>query len=148
MPPQTILTLIRESWGWAGLDPVAVVAMNDFGNVLVLATDGSYWRLCPEELYCEVVAPTKPEFDSLWSTNDFQDDWQMTSLVETAKATLGPVSDDRCYCLKIPAVLGGQYDAANLGTITKTELIQFTGSVAKQIHDVPDGASVTFDWTK
>jgi hypothetical protein len=43
---------------------------------------------------------------------------------------------------------GGAYDAANFGTITRQELLLFTGDVAEQIKDVPDGASVKFEWTK
>jgi hypothetical protein len=143
-----VLTTIRESWGWTGLDPTAVTATNAFGNVLVRATDGAYWRICPEELSCEVVARDAAEFDALWANEDFQVDWQMTRLVELAQATLGPLDDERCYCLKLPAVLGGAYDAANFATITRRELLAFTGDVAEQIKDVPDGGSIKFEWTK
>jgi hypothetical protein len=42
--------------------------------------------------------------------------------------------------------LGGAYDSDNLGTLTLKELIAFSGDVAKQIKDLPDGAQVNFDW--
>ena len=86
-----MLTTIRESWGWTGLEPVAVTATNAFGNVIVRAADGAYWRICPEELSCEVVARNDTEFDALYSDEDFQLDWQMERLVQVARATLGPV---------------------------------------------------------
>ena len=41
---------IRGAWAWAGLEPAAIVDINEFGNVLVLDTVGRYWRVCPEEL--------------------------------------------------------------------------------------------------
>jgi hypothetical protein len=142
------LQAIRESWGWTGLDPAAVTATNAFGNVLVRATDGTHWRICPEELSCEVVAGSDTEFEALLASEDFQIDWQMTRLVEIAQAALGTVADDRCYCLKIPAVLGGKYDVANFGTISRRELVAFAGDIAEQIKDVPDGAKVKFTFTE
>jgi hypothetical protein len=38
-----MLDIIREAWGWIGLDPADVVATNSFGNLIVRATDGAYW---------------------------------------------------------------------------------------------------------
>jgi len=142
-----LLTTIRESWGWTGLDPAAVTATNAFGNVIVRATDGAYWRICPEELSCKIVARDDVEFDALWANETSQVDWRMTRLVEIAQATLGPVDADSCYCLKMPAALGGAYDAVNVGTITRRELLAFTGDVAEQLKDVPDGANIKFEWT-
>jgi hypothetical protein len=143
-----ILTTIRDSWGWTGLQPAAVVERNAFGNVIVRAADGAYWRICPEELGCKVIARNDAEYAALWSSNDFQIDWQMTRLVELATRSLGPLGEDRCYCLKIPAVLGGRYELSNFGIITHSELLAFTGDVAEQVNDVPDGATVRFRWIK
>ena len=75
-------------------------------------------------------------------------DWQMTRLVELARHALGPVHEERCYCLKRPAVLGGEYDIANFATITRQELVAFTGDVAEQIKDLPDGTPVNIEWTE
>lgn len=147
MQRQPMLTTIRESWSWTGLKPADIQAANAFGNLIVRADDGAYWRICPEELKCEIVARDAAGFDALWASEDFQVDWQMTRLVELALASLGPVDDERCYCLKRPAVLGGNYDTANFATIARQELVAFTGDVAEQIKDLPDGTSINFEWT-
>jgi hypothetical protein len=118
------------------------VATNAFGNVVVRAGDGGYWRICPEHLSCELIARSALDFNALWNTEEFQRDWRMTRLIETASASLGPVNDERCYCLKIPAVLGGAYEASNFGTMERLELVAFAGSLAHQIKDIPDGAQV------
>jgi hypothetical protein len=140
--------MIREAWGWAGLEPAAITASNAFGNILVRAVDGAYWRVCPEELSCKVIARNDAELEALQASEDFQVDWQMTRLVKIAQAVLGQVTDQRCYCLKIPAALGGKYEAANFGTITRRELIAFAGDVAEQIKDTPDGTPVKFEFTE
>jgi hypothetical protein len=143
-----MLDTICESWGWTGLEPAAVVADNAFGNVIVRAADGVFWRICPEELSCAVVAPDAVAFERMWADADFQLDWQMAPLVEIARTLLGPVDGDRCYCLKFPAVLGGAYEPPNFGTITRRELIAFAGDAARQIRDVPDGGQVSIEWKK
>ena len=56
---------IKEAWGWIGLTPKEVVGENAFGNVLIKDTSGKYWRLCPEDVYCEIVANNENEFEQL-----------------------------------------------------------------------------------
>ena len=51
-----VLNAIRESWAWTGLDAAAIAVTNQFGNVIFRASDGAFWRICPEELSCEMLA--------------------------------------------------------------------------------------------
>lgn len=133
---------IRESWGWIGIDPVEVVGENDFGNLMIKDAHGKYWRLCPEDLYCKVVANSRVELNELSKNQDFLHDWYMRALVEQAKEKLGPLQDGRKYCQKIPGVLGGEYGGENLGTVPLSELVRFSGDLARQIKDLPDGVQV------
>ncbi len=142
-----MIDIIRESWAWIGLDPAEVIEVNDFGNLIVRATDGAFWRICPEELSCKRIADDSDKFAMLIKEPAFQADWKMERMVEAARAQLGANTTDRCYCLKLAGVLGGKYEPDNYGTITLEELIRFTGDVAAQIKDVPDGGQVVFKWT-
>jgi len=140
-----MLDTIRKAWRWIGLDPAEVVATNPFGNVIVRATDGAYWRICPEEWSCKQVARNADEFAALSSAEEFRTDWEMARLVDLAGKKLGPLRKGRCYCLKVPAVIGGKYEASNLGTITLKELTSFAGDMAEQIKDVPDGGEIQIE---
>jgi hypothetical protein len=140
-----MLDTIRKAWGWTGLDPAEVVAANLFGNLIVRATDGAHWRICPEELWCERVAHNADDLTARSSEDEFRTDWEMSRLVDQAKQKLGPLSDGRCYCLKLPAVLGGSYEATNMGTISLNELISFSGNLAEQIKDLPDGGQIQIE---
>lgn len=137
-----MLDTIREARGWIGLDPAEVVDANSFGNLIVRASDGAYWRICPEEWSCAPIAPNAKEFAALSCDEDFQVDWLMTRLVEIARQQLGPLGEGQCYCLKIPAVVGGPYEASNFGAISLRELIDFAGNMAEQIKDLPDGTRI------
>ncbi|WP_202947437.1 hypothetical protein [Sulfurovum sp. AR] len=70
-----IVEEIKESWGWIGINPVEVIGENDFGNLMIKDTDGKYWRLCPEDVYCEIVAQNQEELDTLSKDQEFLEDW-------------------------------------------------------------------------
>ena len=137
-----MLETLERAWSWTGLAPVAVLKLNAFGNILVRARDGKVWRICPEELSCEIVADSEVRLCELSKSAEFQDDWHMDPLVRLAEDHLGPLEEGRCYCLKIPAVLGGAYEVSNLGTNSLKELLAFSGDIARQIQDLPDGARI------
>ena len=137
-----LIAIVENAWSWAGLRPAQVVGDNDFGNLMVKDRAGSYWRLCPEDLYCKVVASSRSELDQLSCNQDFLRDWNMTDLVQQARARLGPLRPGYKYCLKIPGTLGGEYGGDNLATISLSELIAASGHIAQQIQELPDGAQV------
>jgi len=122
--------------------PDEIAGQNDFGNLLVRDIEGVYWRICPEELCCEVIAKNGVQLDELSNDQEFLQDWYMRSLVEMARSKLGPLPDGRKYCLKIPSMLGGQYNEGNLGTISLAELIRSSGYLASETKDLPDGAKM------
>ena len=137
-----IVDEIKESWGWVGIEPLEVVGENDFGNLMIKDIEGKYWRLCPEDLYCKVVAKNRAELDALSTDQEFSSDWYMKALVEVAKDKLGPLEEGRKYYLVIPGVLGGEYGINNIKTLPLAELIRLSGDLGKQIKDLPDGAQV------
>ena len=137
-----LLETIRSAWGFTGLAPRSIVAENPFGNLLVEDVSGRIWRICPEELSCNAVASSPQDLQRLRSTPDFLTDWEMEQLVSLATSALGTPMEGRCFCLKVPAVLGGSYERENLDTILLSELISTAGDMAQQINDLPDGAKV------
>ena len=70
----------------------------------------------------------------------------MTELTTLAQNKLGPKKQNRCYCFKLVPALGGKYDSDNLAEISIEELIAFSGNLAEQIKDVPDGGQIKIDW--
>lgn len=133
---------IRHAWGWVGLDPVEVVGENDFGNLIVRDVEAKYWRLCPEDCYCRVVAIDRKGLDTLSSDQHFLRDWHARALVEFAIDKCGHLPEGKKYCLKIPSLLGGEYGGDNLAIASLVELIRISGDIAKQTQDLPDGAVV------
>ncbi|MEN3276728.1 MAG: hypothetical protein V7631_2518 [Massilia sp.] len=128
---------INEAWGWVGLTAVEVLGVNAFGNLIIGDEDGSFWRLRPQDLSCELVAEDREQLDALSYNQDFLNDWYMPELVDLAESTLGPLAEGRRYCLKIPSALGGHYGSENLATVPLSELIRFSGEGAQQFEGMP-----------
>ena len=141
-PVTDLIREIRESWGWTGIDPVEIVSENEFGNLIIRDTADRFWRLCPEDVYCEVIANDVHTLDALMQEPDFLEDWSMTALVESARRKLGDLTSGRKYHFVIPGLLGGAYDSSNFKIVPLVEIIRFSGDVGYQVRDLPDGAQV------
>lgn len=139
MKTDTLITEINNAWNWVAVKAAEVIRINDFGNVIFIADTGEYWRLCPEELSCEKIAKDSDAYIYLSKDSDFIEDWKMEGLVQVAKQELGELNDNQKFCLKMPAVIGGQYELSNLGKISFSELIAFSGNMGSQIKDLKDG---------
>jgi len=135
---------IREAWGWKGTACAEIVAVSKFGNVVFADPAGRYWRICPEELECKVIAESREAYERLANDLEFRQDWEMARLLDMAEAKYGTQPVHRCFCLKMPGALGGAYEIDNIGTVGICELIRFAGDVAKQIKDLPPGSRVEF----
>lgn len=133
---------INKAWNWKGFNAVEIVRTNDFGNVIFKTDKSEYWRICPEEISCEKIAESESEFNKISSDSEFIEDWEMTNLVKIAKSEFGELKENEKYCLKMPAVIGGEYEKSNLGKISFAELIAFSGDLGFQIKDLKNGQKI------
>ncbi|WP_010386303.1 hypothetical protein [Pseudoalteromonas rubra] len=67
----SILNKIQDAWGWVGIEPQEVVIENDFGNLIVKDFSDKFWRLCPEDVYCEIVAESIEDYNDLIKNKEF-----------------------------------------------------------------------------
>lgn len=135
VPPGTsapsIVALVREHWGWAGIDPAEVVGENDFGHRVIVDSAGRFWRLSPEDLRCEILAANRSAFEAVASGREFLADWQMSALAARAREALGPLPSGMKFDLVLPAALGGGYDPANLRIVEAGEQLRVSATRAR-----------------
>lgn len=129
---------INKAWNWKGFNATEIIRTNDFGNVIFKTDKNEYWRICPEETSCKKIAESELEFDRLSTDSEFIEDWEMTNIVAIAKSELGEFVENQKYCLKMSAVIGGEYDKSNIGKISFVEQISFSGDLGFQIKDLKD----------
>ena len=133
---------INNAWNWKGFTATEVIKSNDFGNVIFKTSANEYWRIMPEELRCDLIAKSQQELEQLFKDKDFIEDWEMVNLVKSARSLLGELEPNQKYCLKLPAVIGGKYEEANLGKVSFSEQISFSGDLGYQIKDLKDGQKI------
>lgn len=137
-----IIEEVKEHWGWTGINPTEVVAENEFGNLILKDAEDNFWRLCPEDVYCEVIASSIDDYNKLINDQEFLIDWNMIVMVDEAKKMLGELKEGYKYYMVIPGVLNGEYSGNNIKTAPFKEVIGLSGDLGKQIKDLPDGAEI------
>jgi hypothetical protein len=141
-----LLESIQEGWGWAIGTPARVIAVNSFGNVIVQTSIGQFYRITPEDLKCVFLCDSEDALEKIMRDSEFAFDWDMKLLREQAEGALGKLTTNECYHLVIPATLGGAYAISNIKKISIGEWLSFSGCVAQQIKDLPDGTQVEIKW--
>ena len=141
-----VLEVLRTKWSWALLsEATRVVAQNRFGNVLVELSDGSIWRVCPEDATAARVAESEAAIAELWADQEFQTDWTGDAWIEVAEPALGPLEEGQCYGFRVWPVLGGAYEVENMVIKSMLEWLAVSGDVGRQIKDLPSGAQIRLD---
>ena len=133
---------VKEAWGWVGINPVEIVTENEFGNLIIKDAEDKFWRLCPEEVYCEVIAESIGAYNLLIKDANFLDDWNMAGLLDGAIKKLGPLKEGYKYYLAVPGILDGDYNASNIKTAPLDKIIKWSGDLGLQVKDLPEGAEV------
>lgn len=135
-----IIQIVKDAWGWTGIIPVEVVTENDFANLILKDKNDKFWRLCPEDVYCEVVADSIDAYNKLINDQEFVNDWFMDAIVAEAKTALGEPEAGHKYCLIVSGILDGDYTADNMKTAPIEEIIKASGELGKKVKGLPNGA--------
>ncbi len=141
-----LLQAIAAGWGWQIGRPVELIDHNAFGNVIIRNDSDLYFRIIPEDLQCDLLGTTPEELAAERAKPKFKEDWEMSPLVEAAERALGKLAEGECYYLVIPGPLGGEYAVSNIKKIPMRQLLDFTGFIAHEIKDLPDGTKVKLNW--
>ncbi len=140
-----ILEEVKAAWGWSGIEPVELVTENEFGNLILKDAEDKFWRVCPEEITCEVVADSIESYNELIQDEEFNEDWFMADMVAIAEKKLGGLKEGHKFQLVIPGALGGDYDAKNIKSTSFVDLIKSSGELGKKVADLPEGAEFQLD---
>ena len=142
MNKDKLIKKVNKAWSWTGVSAMKIEMVNEFGNIIIHSMKGKYFRICPEELSCEKIADSEKEYTTIINRLEFQEDWKMNNFVKVAREKLGELREGEKYCLKVPAVIGGEYSKQNFDKLTFEELIFFSGDLASQIKNLKDGQKI------
>lgn len=135
----TVLDALRDGWGWTEIAFAEVHAVGPTGHLLVSDTDRCFHYLDPELGTIDALGSEQAARAHL-AREDVREVWEARALVEAARERLGDCPEGSVYTLTPAALLKGDYAPGNLWICRLEELVRFTGDVARQIRDLPDGA--------
>jgi hypothetical protein len=123
-------------------DDVFCFAEDLFGQQFVIL-EGKIGTFEPETGNVEIVASSLEQFasrildDCNYMTGfGLGQEWQLSHGALHARHRL---------MAKRPFVLGGEYSAANLVSLESLRIMKNLGNLARQIHDLPNGAQIQFN---
>ena len=140
-----LVEIVARDWVWTGIQPEAVIAISAMGHLIVRDRHGAFWYLDPELVTLERVAADETGLFVHMKRPEIREVWESLALAEAAREQLGEPGQGRCYALKVPALLGGDYRPENLCTLPIAELVSFAGSLGLQTSDLPDGQQVVLN---
>ena len=138
-----------EAWEWLVGEPWHVLMSSMFGGLFLEKQSGGVFRLeCGAGLIERVADNTETfdhfisgERDTAWWKR--VNEWFLPAFVERLHEVGKRPGPDQCYGLTIlPIFEGGRYVVENVFITPRREWLSYTGSLYRQMKDLPDGAKV------
>jgi hypothetical protein len=149
MPDEQTAAEAAAAWNWLIPEPWRVVVCSMFGGLfLEKESGGVFWLECGTGLV-ERVADSAGAFqaylggprDEAW--NSRIDEWFLWNFVDQLHEAGKRPGPGQCYGLTIlPVFAEGRYTVDNVFVLSAREWLTVTGSMHRQIQDLPDGAQV------
>ena len=130
--------------GWADIlsETFTMWLVNRFGDVFIIAEDGSVHHLDIAGSSVQRVADTRDQFADLIDVPQNANNWLMIPLVDQCVKLGMSLSLGQCYGFKIPPLLGGAYEPRNIAPVDMVENYAFLADIWSQTKDLPNGSSV------
>ena len=131
--------------GWMPQLPASftVWLVNRFGDVFIVASDGSVQMLDLSLGNITRVADDREDFARRIDLDGNADDWLMIPLVERCVAEGIVLRPNQCYSYKIPPILGGDYAVHNIEPADLSVNYSFTADICSQAKVLADGTKVS-----
>jgi|SRR5262249_5238519 len=129
-------------WKWLLPTEFSVWLMNKYGDLVLIADDGSVLFFDVGSGTLERVADDRDDFSRKLDEDDKASVWLMIPLIDQLTAAGIGLDEARCYSFLTPPVLGGEYTVKNTVTLPITEHYGVYASIHEQIKDLPDGTQV------
>ncbi len=142
----SLVEAVNEGWGWTGLTATRVVAQSPMGHLIVSDDDDTFFYVDPDGMAI-IPLGTETEAQAHLASDEARQLWSGGALVEEGKRRFGEPPTGSVFTIKPHAMIEGRYEPENLCVMSLEELIRFTGDVAQQIKDLPDGSQIHFEVT-
>lgn len=116
--------------------------VNRFGDAFVVDDGGSVHLLDVGAGTFAHLAADRAQFAELLGHGDNANNWLLIPLVDACRQAGMTPGPGQCYGFKVPPVLGGRYEVANIEPTDLSVHYSFLADIYKQTKDLPDGTQV------
>ena len=134
---------LLHDWQWLLAGSHGLLAVTRMGDAFVEKADGEVIFLDTLEGALKQAATNQNAFFKLLKAGALDPTWfnpDMVALLETRSEHLAP---GQCYTYKIPPVLGGSFESANVEAISVMVHFCIMGQLHEQIRRLPPGAQIS-----
>ena len=147
LPSEEALSSLRNSWRWFLPEPFEPVMASTLGDVFFQQGTAEVYWLNTGTAEITRVANSRAEFLEMLGSEK-ADEWFLPHLIEELMAAGKFLKLDHCYTyVALPIFQEGKYEVSNLNPVPAAEHFDLTGKIHRQIRELPDGATVTLQWT-
>ena len=141
-PPELLAQALAD-WQWMPqlADKTPILA-SSFGDLFLQSQDG-LWFLDTVDGTLARVWDNRQVLETQLNTPEGQDRFLMAGLVIAAHDSGLLPGDREVLSFKVPPVLGGQLDTANIEVSDLVVALSLLGQIHQQIKDLPPGTSIS-----
>ncbi|MCJ2186577.1 hypothetical protein [Novosphingobium beihaiensis] len=132
---------LHRDWSWTGVAFEEIIAVSPMGHVLLADTEGTIHYLDPDTREL-IRLGGEDQAAQYMGDPEVALVWRAEALAQAARQRLGPPQDGEVYSRTPEALLAGDYAPETLIRLPLAELLSFTGQVACQTQDLPEGTPI------
>jgi hypothetical protein len=140
--------VLLEEWSWLLPADSKVLLLTRAGDLFLQLADRSVHMLDVGVGELQRVAADQKEFDEMISNPKVAREWLMIPIVDQLVASGLGLGLEQCYGFRKLPIFGGTYSAENRVVLPIREHLGASGSLHRQVADLPDGAKVRIELTE
>jgi hypothetical protein len=135
-------TRLLHDWQWLLAESHRLLAVTRMGDAFVEKADGEVIFLDTLEGALKHAATNQNAFFKLLKAGALDQTWFNPDMVALLEARSDRLASGQCYSYKIPPVLGGSFESANVGAVSAMVHFSVMGQLHEQIRHLPPGTKI------
>jgi hypothetical protein len=134
---------LLHDWQWLLSGSLRLLAITRMGDAFVEKADGEVIFLDTLEGALKHAATNQNAFFKLLKAGELDPTWFIPNMVALLEAQSEHLAPGQCYCYKIPPILGGSLEAANVKVISAMVHFSIMGQLHEQTRHLPPGTKIS-----
>ena len=123
---------LLHDWQWLLSESYRLLAVTRMGDAFVEKADGEVVFLDTLEGVLKHAATNENGFFKLLKAGELDPTWFNSNMVALLEARSEHLAPGQCYCYKVPPILGGSFESANVKAVSAMVHFSIMGQLREQ----------------